>query len=126
MSGICVEQLIPADRLAQLVERTAKGGGEIVKYLKTGSAFYAPSASSVRMIQAMVRDEQRVFPCAAYLTGQYGLEDIYMGVPCRLGAGGVEQIIELELGEAEKQKMHDSAAAVRKDLDSLREKKLLV
>ena len=112
-------------RLAEIVDRTRKGGAEIVNYLKTGSAYYAPSSSSVAMIQAMVRDEKRILPCAAYLQGEYGLKDIYMGVPCLIGAEGLEKVYELELGDSERQSMHDSASAVRKDLESLKEKKLL-
>ncbi len=125
VNGICVEQLISKERLTQIVQRTRDGGAEIVNLLKTGSAYYAPSSSSVAMIRSITRDEKRIWPCAAYLTGQYGLKDIYMGTPCLLGAGGVEKIIELELADAEKKSLHSSADAIRKDLEMLREKSLL-
>lgn len=125
VNGICVEQLIPKDRLDQIVQRTRDGGAEIVNLLKTGSAYYAPSSSSVAMVKAVVRDEKRILPTAAYLTGQYGLKDIYVGVPVQLGAGGVEKIVELKLGEAETKSLHNSAEAIRKDLAMLKEKGLL-
>ena len=125
VNGICVEQLIAPKRLEEIVRRTRDGGAEIVNLLKTGSAYYAPSSASVAMVKAIARDEMRVLPCAAYLQGEYGLQDIYMGVPCLLGADGVEKIVLVHLSEAESKSLLSSAEAVRKDLTLLREKKLL-
>ncbi|MDQ1256514.1 MAG: malate dehydrogenase, partial [Candidatus Hydrogenedentes bacterium] len=102
-----------------------KGGGEIVALLKTGSAFYAPGASAARMVQCIVRDEKQLLPCAAYLTGQYGLNDLYLGVPVRLGKDGVEEIVELSLSDAERAALHKSAAEVETGIAGLRELKLL-
>jgi len=114
VSGIPVTQLMDRAKLDAIVERTRKGGGEIVAYLKTGSAYYAPSAASAQMAEAMVLDKKRVLPCAAYLQGEYGLKDLYMGVPCKIGAGGLEQILEVELTK-------DEQAALKKSADSVRE-----
>lgn len=121
VSGIPITKLLPQDRIDAIVERTRKGGGEIVALLKTGSAYYAPAASAVRMVQSIVRDEKQLLPCAALLTGQYGLDDIYMGVPCTLGRDGVEQILELEISEADRQSLHRSAGEVRTGIDGLKE-----
>lgn len=111
--GIPVEKLIPADRLAAIVERTRKGGAEIVNYLKTGSAFYAPGASAVQMAEAVLKDKKRILPVAAYLNGEYGSKDIYTGVPCIIGGGGVEKVLELELQPQEKAALEKSIQSVR-------------
>jgi malate dehydrogenase len=101
------------ERLDAMVERTRKGGGEIVNLLKTGSAFYAPAASAISMAESYLKDQRRVLPCAAQLTGQYGVSDIYVGVPVVIGAGGVERIVEISLDEAEKAMFAKSVASVK-------------
>ncbi len=121
VSGIPITKLLPEDKVAAIVERTRKGGGEIVALLKTGSAYYAPGASAARMVEAILRDEKQILPCAAYLTGQYGLDGLYMGVPCRLGRGGVEEILELDISDAERASLHNSAGEVRKGIEGLQE-----
>jgi len=105
-------------RLDAMVERTRKGGGEIVNLLKTGSAFYAPAASAIAMAESFLRDQRRVLPCAAYLTGQYGVHDMYVGVPVVIGAGGVERIVEIALDDAEKAMFAKSVASVRTLIDA--------
>lgn len=125
VNGVSITALLPEDDIAAINQRTQGGGAEIVNLLKTGSAYYAPSAAAVAMAKSILRDEHRLMPCAAFLSGQYGLEEIYMGVPCVLGAGGVERIVELELSEADSAQLQKSAAAIRKDLVTLREKGLL-
>jgi malate dehydrogenase len=121
VSGIPITKLIPQDRIDAIVERTRKGGGEIVQLLKTGSAYYAPAASAVRMAQSVIRDEKQVLPCAALLNGEYGLNDIYMGVPCVLGKDGVEKIIELDITDAERAALHKSAEEVKSGIAGLQE-----
>lgn len=121
VSGIPITKLLPQDRIDALVERTRKGGGEIVALLKTGSAYYAPGASAARMAQAVVRDEKQLLPCSTLLTGQYGLNDVYIGAPVKLGKGGVEEIIELELTENERAELHKSAEEVRTGIEGLKE-----
>jgi malate dehydrogenase len=113
VAGIPVSDLIPADRLAEIVQRTRDGGAEVVKLLKSGSAYYAPSAAVCEMVDSIVLDQKRVLPCAALLQGEYGLDGLYMGVPCRLGAGGLEQVLEISLSGDEKAALEQSAAAVR-------------
>lgn len=113
VAGIPVTELIKPDRLAEIVQRTRDGGAEVVKFLKTGSAYYAPSAATAEMVDAIVLDQKRVLPCAAYLTGQYGVNNLYLGVPVLLGKGGVERIFEVELTDAEKADLTSSADAVR-------------
>lgn len=113
VSGIPVTQLLDAERLEAIVSRTRQGGAEIVKHLKTGSAYYAPSAAAVQMVEAIVKDKKRVLPCSAWLTGEYGLQDVYCGVPCKLGRNGLEAILEVELSEEEQTALHRSAEAVR-------------
>ena len=120
VSGIPITQLMPKDRIDALVERTRKGGGEIVALLKTGSAYYAPGASAARMAQAVIRDEKQVLPCSAHMTGQYGLNDVYIGVPVILGKDGVEKVIELKLSDAENAELHKSAGEVQTGIDELR------
>ncbi|MCC7517995.1 MAG: malate dehydrogenase [Verrucomicrobiae bacterium] len=119
VSGICVEDLISKARLEEIVKRTRNGGAEIVALLKTGSAYYAPSASIVQMVQSIVRDEKRVLPCAAWCTGQYGIKDMFVGVPCKLGRSGVEQILELKLSDAELALLRSSAEHVRASMKIL-------
>src|SRR5918998_1981056 len=97
VSGIPVTQLIGREQLDAIVDRTRNGGAEIVKHLKTGSAYYAPSAGAVQMVEAIVRDQRRILPCAAWLEGEYGMNGLYLGVPCKLGKGGLQQVIEVEL-----------------------------
>jgi malate dehydrogenase len=111
--GIPLETLIPKERLEAIVERTRKGGGEIVNLLGNGSAYYAPAASLVEMVEAIVKDQRRVLPSIAYLEGEYGYDGIYLGVPTILGANGIEQVIELELTADEKAALDKSAEAVR-------------
>lgn len=121
VSGIPITKLLPEEKVAAIVERTRKGGGEIVALLKTGSAYYAPGASAARMVEAILRDEKQILPCAAYLTGQYGLDGLYMGVPCRLGRAGVEEILELEISDADRASLHNSAGEVRNGIEGLQE-----
>jgi len=120
IAGIPVSEFIPKDRLDAIVERARKGGGEIVNLLKTGSAYFAPAAATTQMVEAVIKDKKRVLPVAAYLTGQYGLSDLYFGVPVVLGAGGVERIIELPLNAEEQALVQQSANAVRSTLDALK------
>jgi malate dehydrogenase len=113
IAGIPVTELIPADRLAEIVQRTRDGGAEVVKLLKSGSAYYAPSAAVTEMVDSIVHDQKRVLPCAALLQGEYGLDGLYMGVPCRLGAGGLEEVLEITLNDEERGQLSRSADAVR-------------
>jgi malate dehydrogenase len=116
VSGIPVTQLIDQQKLDAIVERTRNGGAEIVKYLKTGSAYYAPSAAAVQMCEAIVLDQKRILPCAAWLQGEYGMSDLFLGVPCKLGRGGLERIIEVELTADERAALEKSADAVREPM----------
>jgi malate dehydrogenase len=120
VSGIPITQLLPKETIARLVDRTRKGGGEIVNLLKTASAFYAPSAAAVQMVEAILKDKKRILPCCAYLDGEYGLKDLCFGVPVKLGAGGVESIIELELTDEEKALVAKSAESVKKSIQELK------
>jgi malate dehydrogenase len=113
VAGIPVSELIAADRLAEIVQRTRDGGAEVVKHLKTGSAFYAPSAAVAEMVDSIVLDQKRVLPVAALLQGEYGIDGIFMGVPCKLGASGLEQVIEVSLTDDEQAELGRSADAVR-------------
>ncbi len=119
VSGIPVTQLMDRKTLDGIVERTRNGGAEIVNHLKTGSAYYAPGAAAVQMAEAIARDKKRILPCAAWLTGEYGLKDLYLGVPCKLGAGGLEQVLEVELSSKEQVALHKSADAVRQIMDTV-------
>ena len=110
VGGIPIGELIDAKRIGEIAERTRGGGGEIVKLLKSGSAYYAPAAATVDMARAILCDEKRVFPCSAHLTGQYGINDIYIGVPIVLGGNGVEKILELKLNKKELAELQNSAA----------------
>ena len=116
VAGIPIAELIPRDRIKAIAERTRFGGGEIVKLLKTGSAYYAPAAATVDMCRAIFNDEKKLLPASAYLTGQYGIKDIYIGVPVVLGAGGVEKIIELKLTKSELASLQKSAATYKQHL----------
>lgn len=111
--GIPITELMPAERIETLVQRTRKGGGEIVGLLKTGSAYYAPAAATIQMVEAVLLDRKRILPCAAYLEGEYGVNDIFMGVPVKLGSKGIEQIIEIELTTEERTMFERSASSVR-------------
>ena len=113
VSGIPVSQLLPADKLAAIVDRTRNGGAEIVAHLKTGSAYYAPSAAAIQMVEAIALDKRRVLPCSVWLQGEYGLKDVFCGVPCKLGRNGLERIIDIKLTEAERAELVKSAEAVR-------------
>ena len=113
VAGIPLPDLLPADRIAAIVDRTRKGGAEIVNLLKTGSAYYAPSAAVVEMVEAILKDKKKILPCAAYLEGEYGVKGLYVGVPVKLGARGVEQIIEIKLTAEEKAALDKSVASVR-------------
>lgn len=117
--GVPLETLIPKERLGQIVERTRKGGAEIVNLLGNGSAYYAPAASLVEMAEAIILDQKRVLPSIAYLQGEYGMDGIYLGVPAVLGASGIEKIIEIELNEEEKRALDKSAASVKAVMDVL-------
>jgi malate dehydrogenase len=116
VSGIPVTQLLDQATLDAIVTRTRNGGAEIVKFLKTGSAYYAPSAAAVQMCEAIVKDQKRILPCSAWLTGEYGLSDVYLGVPCKIGRGGLERIIEVELTAAEREALYKSAESVRETM----------
>jgi malate dehydrogenase len=113
VAGIPLPELLSQDQIDAIVERTRNGGAEIVGLLKTGSAFYAPSASVVEMVDAILLDKKRILPCAAYLEGEYGISGIFLGVPCVLGAGGVERVIEVDLTPQEQAALHSSGEAVR-------------
>jgi malate dehydrogenase len=113
VSGIPLTDLVDADTLLQIVKRTREGGAEIVRYLKSGSAYYAPSAAVVEMVEAILLDRKRVLPCSAYLEGEYGIDKLFMGVPVKLGAEGIERVFEVRLTDDELAALHKSAAAVR-------------
>ncbi|MDE2781351.1 MAG: malate dehydrogenase [Gemmatimonadota bacterium] len=114
VSGIPVSRLIPPDRLDAIIERTRNGGAEIVRFLKTGSAYYAPSAAAVQMAESIVRNKRRILPAAAWLEGEYGQEGVYLGVPCKLGAGGLQEVVEVDLTGSEAAALATSADHVRK------------
>jgi malate dehydrogenase len=118
VSGVALDELLPAEKIEAIVERTRQGGAEIVSHLKTGSAFYAPAAAVADMVQAIARDEQRIIPCSVRLQGEYGLEGVFLGVPCRLGQGGVQEVVELYLNEAESEALAASAAQVRSTVEA--------
>jgi malate dehydrogenase len=120
VAGIPITELLPPERIQALVQRTRDGGAEIVGLLKTGSAYYAPGASTVEMVEAILKDKKKILPCAAYLTGQYGVRGLYVGVPVKLGRRGVEQVIEIRLTPEEQAAFQRSAAAVRELVDKLK------
>jgi malate dehydrogenase len=124
VSGVPITELMDEITINRLVERTRNGGAEIVKLLQTGGAYYAPASSACTMVETILRNQSRLLPTAAYLKGEYGLQDVYLGVPCRLGCRGVESILEVRLTDAERLDLHTSAASVRQNvhlaLDSLK------
>ena len=120
VAGVPITQLIAREKIDKMVERTRKAGGEIVALLKKGSAFYSPSASAIQMTEAILKDKKRIVPCAAYLEGEYGISGIYFGVPVKLGANGVEEIIEVELTDEEKAAVQKSADVVKKSIAELK------
>lgn len=119
VSGVPITELLPKEKIDAISERTQKGGGEIVNLLKTGSAYYAPAASSVKMAAAILKDTHDLLPCSALLQGEYGLNGVYVGVPCQLGKKGLEKIVELDLTEEEKKSLHSSAAVYKESLKDL-------
>lgn len=124
VAGIPLAELMQEDEIQAICERTAAGGAEIVQLLKTGSAYYAPAAAVVSMLEAILKDQNRILPCAAYLEGEYGIDGYFMGVPCKLGGGGMEGVIELDLNDDESRSMQNSLRAVKalvKEVDGMRE-----
>ncbi len=119
VAGIPITELMSPDRIDALVERTRNGGAEIVGLLKTASAYYAPSAAAVEMAESILKDKKKILPCAAYLEGEYGIKDLFIGVPVKLGSNGVEEIIEIELTDEENSALQHSAAAVQELKDVL-------
>jgi malate dehydrogenase len=119
--GVPINEILPPETVDRLVARTIGGGAEIVDLLKTGSAFYAPSAAIAQMVEAVVLDRKQVLPCATYLRGEYGVHDTVIGVPVKLGKAGIEQVVELELTEAEREALADSAKAVREMISVIKE-----
>ncbi len=113
VAGVPISQLIPTERIEQIVQRTRDGGAEIVKLLGTGSAYFAPSASVLQMVDSILLDKKMIMPCAVYLTGEYGIQNLFVGVPVKLGAKGIEQIVEIELDEQERGLLQKSADAVK-------------
>ncbi len=120
VAGISLREYLPADKLEAIVNRTRKGGGEIVNLLKTGSAYYAPSLACAQMAEAILKDKKLIVPCATYMNGEYGLNDMYFGVPVVLGAGGMERIIEYKFDDAEKAMFEKSAASVKETHEALK------
>ena len=120
VAGIPITELLPQDRIDALVERTANGGAEIVSLLKTGSAYYAPASAAVEMAESILKDKKKILPCAAYLQGEYDIQDLFIGVPVKLGSKGIEEIIEIDLTETEKAALMNSAAAVQDLKDDLK------
>ncbi len=120
VSGIPISQLLDRTRLDAIVDRTRNGGAEIVAFLKTGSAYYAPSAAVVQMVEAIVNDKKRILPCAAWLQGEYGLSGMYSGVPCKLGRRGLEQILQIELSAEEQAHLRQSAEAVKQTMGAVK------
>jgi len=122
VAGIPLTELMDQATIDRIVDRTRNGGAEIVKYLKTGSAYYAPSAAAVEMAESILKDKKKVLPCAAYLEGEYGIQGLFVGVPVKLGSRGIEQIYEIKLTEDERLLLHKSAAAVQELVDVLKKK----
>jgi malate dehydrogenase len=120
VSGIPITKFLDKSKLDAIVDRTRNGGAEIVKYLKTGSAYYAPSAGAVQMAEAIVKDHKRILPCAAWLEGEYGMKGLFLGVPCKLGKRGLEQVIEVELTKDERAALEKSAQAVREPMSAVK------
>jgi len=119
VAGIPITELMSSDRIAALVDRTRKGGAEIVELLKTGSAYYAPASASVEMVEAILKDKKKILPCAVYLEGEYSINDLFIGVPVKLGDTGVEKIIEVKLTDEEKENLQNSAASVKTLVDDM-------
>jgi malate dehydrogenase len=119
VGGIPLEKLLTREQIDRIVDRTRKGGGEIVNLLKTGSAYYAPSAAVIQMVEAILKDKKRILPCAAYLEGEYGIKGVYVGVPVLLGTNGIEKIFEIELTQEENEALRTSAEEVRKSMERL-------
>jgi malate dehydrogenase len=119
VGGVAITDLLPQDRVEAIVDRTRNGGAEIVQLLQSGSAFYAPSAAVVEMVDSILLDQKRTLPCAAYLQGEYGIENLFVGVPVKLGAAGVEEIVELQLTDDERADLENSAGAVRELVEVL-------
>jgi malate dehydrogenase len=119
VAGVPITELMDAATIARIVDRTAKGGGEIVALLKTGSAYYAPARSITEMVDAILRDKHKILPCAVRLNGEYGLRDLFIGVPCKLGAKGLEAVVELKLTQDELAALHKSASAVKELVEAL-------
>ncbi len=119
VAGIPITELLSKDDIDKIIDRTRKGGAEIVGYLKTGSAYYAPAAAVAEMVECIIRDKRRILPCSAYLRGEYGIEGLFVGVPIILGKDGVERIVELELLPEEKEALHASASAVKEVIEQL-------
>jgi malate dehydrogenase len=117
VASIPITELLSKEKIDAIIERTRNGGGEIVKYLKTGSAYYAPSAAAVEMAEAILKDKKKILPCAAFLQGEYGIDGYYMGVLCKLGAAGLEQIVEIKLNDEERAALMKSAASVKELCD---------
>jgi len=120
VAGIPITELMSAERIEALVDRTRKGGGEIVSLLKTGSAYYAPASAAVEMAEAMLKDKKKILPCVTYLQGEYGIQNLFIGVPVKLGSAGVEEIIEITLTPEEREALHKSAQAVQGLVDDLK------
>ncbi|MBA3657392.1 MAG: malate dehydrogenase [Gemmatimonadaceae bacterium] len=120
VSGIPITQLLPKATIDAIVDRTRNGGAEIVKFLKTGSAYYAPSAAAVQMAEAIVHNQRRILPCAAWLEGEYGMNGLFLGVPCKLGRNGLEKIFEVELTAEEREALTRSAEAVREPMSAVK------
>ncbi|MGI8546643.1 MAG: malate dehydrogenase [Gemmatimonadaceae bacterium] len=120
VSGIPISQLLSKEKLDAIVNRTRNGGAEIVKHLKTGSAYYAPSAAAVQMCESIVLDQKRILPCAAWLMGEYGMNDLFLGVPCKLGSAGLEKIYEVDLTDEERAALQKSADAVREPMQAVK------
>jgi malate dehydrogenase len=122
VAGIPITDLLDAETLEKIVHRTRFGGGEIVKHLKTGSAYYAPSSAAIEMVESILKDKKKVLPCAALLEGEYGISGLFVGVPIKIGAKGIEQIFELKLSEEEAEALKKSAAAVQELVDIMKPK----
>jgi len=120
VAGIPITELISPDRLAAIEKRTREGGAEIVGLLKTGSAYYAPASGAVEMAESILQDKKKILPCAVYLSGEYGIKDLFVGVPVKLGSRGVEDIIQIKLNEGERKALNHSAEAVRKLVEDMK------
>lgn len=120
VAGIPITELLPKDRIEAIVDRTRNGGAEIVRLLKTGSAYYAPAAAAVEMAESILKDKKKILPCAAYLKGEYGIHGLFIGVPVKLGAGGIEEIIQISLTDEEREALKNSAAAVQELVNAMK------